>query len=149
MKKLLLICLTVTTVFLQGCDERITPTNEQLGGGNTPITGNKTELLARKWVYQEINSDVDGKKTVVYGSNKTPNLKADFFIAPNDYFFLCSDGILESVNDATLLNILNTPICFWIGPHVFEDFSPLAHGWKVESDSTDLVKRSCGAASNR
>jgi serine/threonine protein phosphatase PrpC len=31
-------------------------------------------------------------------------------VAPNDYFFLCTDGILESVNDATLLHILTTPL---------------------------------------
>lgn len=100
MKKLLLICLTVTTVFLQGCDERITPANEQFGGGgNTPITGNKTELLARKWVYEEINFDVDGKKTIVYGNNKTPNLKADFFIAPNDYFTFSNKGELETYTE--------------------------------------------------
>ncbi len=100
MKKLLLICLTVSTVFLQSCDERITPANEQLGGGgSTPIIGNKTELLARKWVYQEVNFDVDGKKTIVYGSNKTPNLKADFFIAPNDYFIFSNKGELETYTE--------------------------------------------------
>lgn len=100
MKKLLLICITFAAIFLQGCDERITPANEQLGGGgSTPITGNKTELLARKWVYQEVNFDVDGKKTIVYGSNKTPNLKADFFIAPNDYFIYGSKGELETYTE--------------------------------------------------
>jgi serine/threonine protein phosphatase PrpC len=31
-------------------------------------------------------------------------------IAPNDYFFLCTDGVLESVNDATLCHILTTPL---------------------------------------
>jgi serine/threonine protein phosphatase PrpC len=31
-------------------------------------------------------------------------------VAPNDYFFLCTDGVLESVNDATLLHILTNPL---------------------------------------
>jgi serine/threonine protein phosphatase PrpC len=30
-------------------------------------------------------------------------------VAPNDYFFLCTDGVLESVNDVTLLDILTNP----------------------------------------
>ncbi len=99
MKKLLLICLTFTAIFLQSCDERITPANEQLGGGNTPITGNKTELLARKWVYEEINFDVDGKKTVVYGNNKTPNIKVEFLTTPNDYFLFDKAGSLTTYKD--------------------------------------------------
>jgi hypothetical protein len=100
MKKLLLICLTVTTVFLQGCDERITPANEQLGGGvSAPITGNKTDLIARKWVYEEINFDVDGKKTIVYGNNKTPNIKVEFLTTPNDYFLFDKAGNLTVYKD--------------------------------------------------
>ena len=93
MKKLLLICTAFTAIFLQSCDERITPANEQLGGGgSTPVTGNKTELLARKWVYEEINFDVDGKKTIVYGNNKTPNVKVEFLTTPNDYFLFDKAG---------------------------------------------------------
>jgi hypothetical protein len=100
MKKLLLICLTCTAIFLQGCDERITPANEQLGGGvSTPITGNKTDLIARKWVYEEINFDVDGKKTIVYGNNKTPNIKVEFLITPNDYFLFDKSGNLTVYKD--------------------------------------------------
>lgn len=100
MKKLLLIYLTFTAFFLQGCDERITPANEQLGGGgSTPITGNKTESLARKWVYEEINFDVDGKKIVVYGNNKTPNIKVEFLTTPNDYFLFDKAGNLTTYKD--------------------------------------------------
>lgn len=61
MKKIL-ICLTIFAVFLQSCDERITPSNEQLGGGSTPMMSNNAEFISRKWVYEEINFDVDGKK---------------------------------------------------------------------------------------
>jgi serine/threonine protein phosphatase PrpC len=31
-------------------------------------------------------------------------------VAPNDYFFLCTDGVLESVNDASLCQILTSPL---------------------------------------
>lgn len=101
MKKLLLICLVFTTIFSQGCDERITPTNEALGSGvSTPLTGNKTALIARKWVYEEINFDVDGKKVIVYGNNKTPNLKVEFLTTPNDFLFFNSNGSLETYTDS-------------------------------------------------
>lgn len=100
MKKLLLICLTFTAIFLQACDERITPANEQLGGGgNTPVTGNKIELISRKWVYEEINFDVDGKKTIVYGNKKTPNIKVEFLTTPNDYFLFDKAGNLTTYKD--------------------------------------------------
>lgn len=99
-KKLLLICLTFAATFLQSCDERITPANEQIGGGGaTPVTGNKIELIARKWVYEEINFDVDGKKTIVYGNNKTPNIKVEFLTTPNDYFLFEKAGILTVYKD--------------------------------------------------
>lgn len=96
-----MIYLIFTAFFLQNCDERITPTNEQLGGAVTkPITSNKTELIARKWVYEEINFDVDGKKIVVYGSNKTPNIKAQFLTNPNDFFLFNNNGSLETYTDS-------------------------------------------------
>lgn len=99
MKKLL-ICLAFTAISLQGCDERITPANEQFGGGgSTLITANKTELLVRKWVYEEINFDVDGKKVVVYGNNKTPNVKVEFLTTPNDYFLFDKAGNLTVYKD--------------------------------------------------
>lgn len=95
MKKTL-ICLTIFAVFLQSCDERITPTNEQLGGGSTPVVSNNAEFISRKWVYEEINFDVDGKKTVVYGNNKTQNTKVEFLTTPNDYFIFRIKGDLET-----------------------------------------------------
>jgi hypothetical protein len=108
MKKLLLISLTITAFFLQSCDERITPANEQLGGGNIPITGNKTDLIARKWVYEEISFDVDGKKIVVYGNNKTPNTKVQFLTTPNDYFIFGSKGNLETYTDSKKQTVKGT-----------------------------------------
>jgi hypothetical protein len=94
MKKLLLICLTIATIFLQSCDERITPTNEITAGGNPA-----TNLIARKWVYEEIIFDIDGKKTIVYGNNKTPSITADFFNSPNDYFLFSKNGDLETYTE--------------------------------------------------
>ena len=99
MKKLLLICLTFTTIFLQSCDERITPANDLTGGGNPPANTSKTDLITRKWVYEEINFDVDGKKIVVYGNNKTPNLKVEFLTTPNDYFLFDKTGSLTTYTD--------------------------------------------------
>lgn len=98
MKKIL-ICLTIFAVFLQSCDERITPSNEQLGGGSNPMMSNNTEFISRKWVYEEINFDVDGKKTVVYGNNKTQNTKVDFLTTPNDYLIFRIKGDLETYTD--------------------------------------------------
>lgn len=97
MNKLLpLISLLVLAIFLQSCDERINPAGNQLA--STP-TVSKTELLSRKWVYEEINFDVDGKKIVVYGNNKTPNTKVTFLTAPNDYFLFSNNGDLQTYTD--------------------------------------------------
>jgi len=98
MNKLLpIIFLLIGAVFLQSCDERINPAGNQLVG--TP-TVSKTELLSRRWVYEEINFEVDGKKIVVYGNNKTPNTKVTFLTAPNDYFLFNSNGDLETYTDS-------------------------------------------------
>jgi hypothetical protein len=97
MKKILLISLILTAVFLQSCDERITPLSNN-GGGGTP-TISKTDLISRKWGYEEINFVVDGKKIVVYGANKTPNIKVEFLTTPNDYFIFGSKGDLETYKD--------------------------------------------------
>lgn len=98
MNKLLpLISLLVLAIFLQSCDERINPAGNQLA--STPMVS-KTELLSRKWVYEEINFDVDGKKIVVYGNNKTPNTKVTFLTAPNDYFIFSTNGNLETYTDS-------------------------------------------------
>ena len=98
MKKTL-IYLTIFAFFLQSCDERITPANKQLGGGSTPVMSNNTEFISRKWVYEEINFDVDGKKTVVYGNNKTQNTKVEFLTNPNDYFIFRIKGDLETYTE--------------------------------------------------
>ena len=98
MNKLLLIFLTITTIFLQSCDERISPGGNQLGSSSNS-TVPKTELISRKWVYEEINFDVDGKKTVVYGNNKTPNIKVEFLTTPNDYFLFDKAGSLTTYKD--------------------------------------------------
>lgn len=100
MNKLLpLVSLLLLAIFLQSCDERINPTGNQLGSTITP-TVSKTELLSRKWVYEEISFDVDGKKIVVYGNNKTPNMKVTFLTAPNDYFIFSTNGDLETYMDS-------------------------------------------------
>lgn len=115
MKKLLLICLTSITIFLQGCDERITPTDPANGGNSTGTgtntggtntgvasgtTAQKTNSITRKWGYQEIYLIVDGKKSVIYGSNKitTPN---NFSISatPNDYQSFSKDGVFQNYDD--------------------------------------------------
>ena len=93
MKKLPLILLTIVSIFLQNCDERITPKNEQ-------ISSDKSTLIAQKWIYEEINFDVDGKKIVMYGNNKTPNLKVQFLTTPNDFFLFNNNGILETYTDS-------------------------------------------------
>lgn len=100
MNKLLpLISVFILTIFLQSCDERINPAGNQFAGTSTP-TVSKTELISRRWVYQEINFDVDGKKIVVYGNNKTPNSKVTFLTAPNDYFLFSNNGDLETYTDS-------------------------------------------------
>jgi hypothetical protein len=104
MKKLLLICLTSTTIFLQGCDERIAPNDPANGGnstgtttgGTTSTTAQKTTSITRKWGYQEVYLIVDGKKSVIYGTNKikSPN---NFSISttPDDYQLFTKEGITE------------------------------------------------------
>lgn len=100
MNKLLpLISLLLMAIFLQSCDERINPASNQSGATNTP-TVSKIELISRKWVYEEINFDVDGKKIIVYGNNKTPNIKATFLTTPNDYFIFSRGGDLETYTDS-------------------------------------------------
>ena len=117
MRKQLLICLTFTTVLLQGCDERITPSETAnpgggttTGGTGTPTTGGtgttgttsqKTVSIARKWGYQEIYVIVDGKKSVLYGPNKIvlpPTASID--ISPNDYKTFGKDGSYEEYDDS-------------------------------------------------
>jgi hypothetical protein len=99
MKHILLISLILTGIFLQSCDERITPLNNNSGGG-VETTVSKTDLISRKWGYEEINFDVDGKKIVVYGANKTPNINVEFLTTPNDYFLFDNKGPLETYTDS-------------------------------------------------
>jgi hypothetical protein len=113
MKKLLLICLICNTIFLQGCDERITPSDPTNGGtgtgtttggtttgGASGTTAQKTTSITRKWGYQEIYLIVDGKKSVIYGPNKitAPN---NFSISatPNDYQVFSKDGVFQNYDD--------------------------------------------------
>ena len=115
MKKLLLICLAFTTIFLQGCDERIAPkestnggtTGTGSGGMGTPTTGGltgntaqKTTSLVRKWGYGEVYLIVDGKKSVLYGPNKiiAPN-NFSLIITSNDYQLFKKEGVLEDYDD--------------------------------------------------
>ena len=98
MNKLLLIFLTIIAIFLQSCDERISPGGNQLGSSSIS-TVSKAELISRKWVYEEINFDVDGNKTVVYGNNKTPNTKVTFLTTPNDYLLFDKAGSLITFKD--------------------------------------------------
>ncbi len=115
MKKLLLICLIFTAIFLQGCDERIEPkdstnggtTGTSSGGTGTPTTGGttgntaqKTASIARKWGYQEVYLIVDGKKSVIYGPNKitSPN-NFSLIITSNDYQLFKKEGVLENYDD--------------------------------------------------
>jgi hypothetical protein len=117
MKKLLLICLTSTTIFLQGCDERIVPndlTNNGSGtgtttGGTTSTTAQKTTSITRKWGYQEIYLVVDGKKSVIYGPNKitSPN-NFTIDVTPNDYQIFLKDGTLEDYQETDKITTKGT-----------------------------------------
>ncbi len=96
MKKLLLISLTITTIFLQSCDERIAPLDNQAG---VAITVSKTDLLARKWAYDEVYYVVDAKKTAIYGAAKPASVKITVGATPNDYYLFSKDGKLTVYDD--------------------------------------------------
>ncbi|MEY4538993.1 MAG: hypothetical protein RLZZ306_750 [Bacteroidota bacterium] len=123
MKKLLLICLTFTAILLQGCDERITPSDTANNGGGTTTggtttggttgtttggttgtttgtTAQKTASISRKWAYKEVYVIVDGKKSVIYGSNQvTLPPTFSFDVTPNDYKWFIKDGNYEEYDD--------------------------------------------------
>lgn len=98
-KLLFLISVLLVVISLQSCDERINPASNQSVGINTPAIS-KIDLLSRKWVYEEISFDVDGKKIVVYGNNKTSSTKVTFLTSPNDYFIFNNSGDLETYTDS-------------------------------------------------
>jgi hypothetical protein len=95
MKKILLISLILTGIFLQSCDERITPLSNNSGGGGVEPTVSKTDLISRKWGYNEIYYDIDTKKTVIFGAGKPANLTVEVDARPEDYYLFTKEGVLE------------------------------------------------------
>ena len=133
MKKLLLTITMATSVFLQSCDERITPgetannrgttttggtttgtttggtTTGGTTGTTTGTTAQKTVSIARKWAYQELYVIVDGKKSVLYGPGQItlpPTFSLD--ITPNDYKLFTKEGNYEEYDDTDKKTIKGT-----------------------------------------
>jgi hypothetical protein len=87
MKKLLLICLISTTIFLQGCDERIAPNaNLTNGGGSTNTAKTKTEFLtAYPWQVDEVSVKGGGKTVLLYSKAKGIGLKSEYADSKTTY----------------------------------------------------------------
>jgi hypothetical protein len=99
MKRNLLFTLSLFVLIFASCDERIAP----LSSNTTvtpPATVSKTDLLSRKWGFSENYIDVDGKKTVLYGTGavNNPNLSTD--VSADDYIIFTKDGKVESYSAA-------------------------------------------------
>lgn len=58
-------------------------------------------------------------------------------IMPDDYFFLCTDGILESVSDITLVSILSQPTT---DEHKMSEISSLCQQFSKDNFSAYLVR---------
>jgi hypothetical protein len=99
MKKNLLVSLSLFAFMFVSCDERIDPLASKTVPPPT-TTVSKTDLLARKWGFSENYIDVDGKKTVLYGTGATnnPNLSTD--VSAEDYIIFTKDGKVESYSAA-------------------------------------------------
>ncbi len=87
MKKLLLICLTSTIIFLQSCDERIAPNaNLTNSGGSTNTAKTKTEFLtAYPWKVEEVSVKGGGKTVLLYSKAKSIGLKSEYADSKTTY----------------------------------------------------------------
>ena len=86
MKKLLLICLTSTTIFLQGCDERITPNADLTNNGITNSGKTKTDFLtAYPWQVDEVSVKGGGKTIMLYSKVKGIGLKSEYADSKTTY----------------------------------------------------------------
>jgi hypothetical protein len=86
MKKLLLICLIITTVFLQGCDERITPNADLANGGGNNTGKTKTDFLtAYPWQVDEVSVKGGGKTIMLYSKSKSIGLKSEYADSKTTY----------------------------------------------------------------
>jgi hypothetical protein len=96
MKKNLLVSLSLFAFIFASCDERIAPLSSNTTAVTPPSTVSKTDLISRKWGFSESYIDVDGKKTVLYGTGavNNPNLTTD--MSADDYITFTKDGKVES-----------------------------------------------------
>ncbi|MES2517907.1 MAG: hypothetical protein V4585_07355 [Bacteroidota bacterium] len=76
MKHILLMCLIITTAFLQSCDERISP-SQGTGVVETPPSTNSLLLTAHSWQYSEVTLRGGGQTKVQFSRSNSINLSSD------------------------------------------------------------------------
>jgi hypothetical protein len=90
MKKLLLICSVFTAIFLQSCDERITPNQKDVV---TPTFTKKDYLTAHSWQFNEVIIRGGGKTQVQFSRPNSIALSSDFATTTITYN---ADGTYQS-----------------------------------------------------
>ena len=97
MKKLLLICLTSINIFLQSCDERITPKGDLTNSGINNNSKTKTDFLtAYPWKADEVSVKGGGKTIMLYSKAKGIGLKSEYADSKTTYK---SDGTAIQVDN--------------------------------------------------
>ena len=97
MKKLLLICLISTTIFLQSCDERITPKDDLTNSGVNNNSKTKTDFLtAYPWKVEEVSVKGGGKTIMLYSKAKGIGLKSEYADSKTTYK---SDGTATQIDN--------------------------------------------------